>query len=223
MDDKTQQIEALIKLIELNLDKTWLSEFRSLRDGGYLPGGGAGSLNDWGPSFRGELQHAWYSNLYEILRYLFDNALGSDKIDECNSVKFRNNIQIIRCLSCDKNYQHPTRFESHIALDFYQNHVAEFSERRLLVEILLANRSFESEKVIDYRNWLLDQYEINETKVFNFVEAKYVCPHCETADFKTEHDLYKISSQGSGSKRFELFKKNASWEDFVNDGTLRNL
>jgi hypothetical protein len=214
MDDRTQQIETLIALVELNLDDTWLSEFRSLRNGGYLPGGGAGSLNDWGPYYAGEIHSTWYSNLYNILRYLFDNNLPLNQLDDCKLVKFRNNIQIIRCLYCDKSYQHPSRFESHISLDFYQKYLPVFAEKQRLPEILDAQESFERKSVLEYRNWLAAEYEIYGILVYDFVSAKYVCPHCAKAHMETEHDFYRIFAHLGTQKKFSIIKRNATWQDF---------
>jgi hypothetical protein len=193
MNDRTQQIETLIKLIELNEDDTWLETFRSLRTGGYLPGGGAGSLNDWGPIYSGKFEAVWYGKLYDILRYLFDGELTSEGLCDFNPIKFRNNIQIIRCLDCNGSYQHPSVFESHIALDFYEQNLPVFTANERLIEILTPQKSFESEAVFEYRTSLERQYQPKNIKIYDFVLANYVCPHCGKISFEIAHDLYLIS------------------------------
>ena len=80
MNNKEQYINPLIRLIEINEDKSWLECFIGLKTGGYLPGGGAGSLNDGGPSYSDKFKSSWYSNLYDLLRYLFDNNLPAEQI-----------------------------------------------------------------------------------------------------------------------------------------------
>ncbi len=210
VNDRTQQIKTLIKLIELNNDDTWLETFRSLRTGGYLPGGGAGSLNDWGPYYSGLIESVWYGKLYDILRYLFDNNLPTNKIVDFKIIKCRNNIQIIRCLNCNESYQHPSSFESHIALDFYERSLSEFAANGQLIDILMPRKSFESEVAIEYRNQLNNQYAAKNIKIYDFVAAKYVCPHCRKNDFETAHDLYRISEDDG----LKLVKQNAQWTDF---------
>ena len=204
MNDRTQQIETLIKLIELNNDDTWLDTFRSLRNGGYLPGGGAGSLNDWGPYYSGLIESVWYGKLYDILRYLFDNNLPTNKIVDFGPIKLRHLIQIIRCLKCDGKYQHPSSFENHVALDFYKRHLSDIIANKRLINILLPRKSFENEAAIEYRTWLENQYEENNIKIYDFVAAKYVCPHCRKNDFETAHDLYRISEDDG----LKLVKQN---------------
>lgn len=210
-----QYIETLIKLIEANLDDTWLETFRSLRTGGYLPGGGAGSLNDWGPFYSDRIQGVWYGNLYDILRFLYDGNIDANCINAYKPIKHRNNMQIIRCLHCGGSYQHPSPFEAHFALDFYSRCLPQFVDNGKLTEILTPSESFENKNVIEYRNWLINRYEIKNIKIYNFVSAKYVCPHCENTDFETAHDLYKISHSDLGEKRFQFIKQNAIWEDFT--------
>ncbi len=214
MDDRTQYIETLIKLVEANQDKTWLPEFLSLREGGHLPGGGAGSLNDWGPVFSDEIAGVWYTDLYELLRFLFDNDFASSRLGECKKVQFRNNIQIIRCLNCGKSYQHPTRFESNVALNFFRDNLPKFAAERRLPEILNGESSIENREADEYRNWLAAQYKLNNIKIYDFVSAEYICPHCGTAEFETEHDLYRIEQISPKQNRFVLQKRNAIWQDF---------
>lgn len=214
MNLRSQYIETLIKLIETNQDKSWLQAFLSLRSGGYLPSGGAGSLNDWGPTYKDKIINVWYSQLYNITRYLFDNNLIPAQIDTFKPIKFRNSIRIIRCLNCGKNYQHPDVFESHIALDFYKNSFLPFANRNELIEILNPVKSFASNEIIEYRKWLSVQYDMQNIKIYDFVTAKYICPHCNKDHSETEHDLYKIISIQSGEKIFKLIKQNANWKDF---------
>jgi hypothetical protein len=214
MDNKLQYIEPLIRLIELNEDKTWLDAFTDLRAGGYLPGGGAGSLNDWGPYYSDKIKCSWYSNLYNILRHLFDNNLPAEQINEVKLIKFKNNIRVIRCLNCNKSYQHPSVFESYISLAFYNNNFTQLAEHQLLLNLFIPELTYENQKTKEFRNWLSGQYEINKIKIYDFVINNYICPHCSIADGETAHDLYSIIDLEADKKLLQRQKQNANWNDF---------
>jgi hypothetical protein len=171
-------IELLIKLIELNEDKSWLKTFYDLRKGASLPGGGAGSLNDWGPVYIDEMKHTWFSNLYNILRHLIDNNLLAEQLVDYSLVKFNNQLRMIKCRNCNKGYQHPSVFESHIAINFYGNHFIHFDSSDSLLDLLIPEFTFMNVETIQYRAWLFNQYELNEIKVYDFVAHNYTCPHC---------------------------------------------
>jgi hypothetical protein len=209
-----QYFELLIKLIQANLDQSWLSYFLRLRGGGKLPGGGAGSLNDWGPSYGDFMTQVWYGKIYEVTKYLFHQDLEPNQVNTHQSIKFRDNIRIIRCLNCNKSYQHPSSFESHFALDFVGHHFAMFTDSGRLIEILDPSQTFSSNGVIEYRSWLLNEYLNNDIKVYDFVLENYVCPYCGKQNSDFEHDLYKITKSPSGDKVFKRLKQNASWSDF---------
>jgi adenine-specific DNA methylase len=209
-----QYVELLIKLIETNHDPTWLPYFLELRTGGQLPGGGAGSLNDWGPSYANPEEEVWFNKIYEVTRYLFDQDLEPSQADNFHSIKFRNNIRIIRCLNCNKSYQHPSVFETHFALDFLKNSFVVFAESNKLIEILDPKQTFNSNRVIEYRDWLRNEYSNNNIKVYDFVSANYVCPNCRKDHAETEHDLYKIDKTILDDRIFKLSKQNATWSDF---------
>jgi len=214
MDNKLQYIEPLIRLIELNEDKTWLDDFIDLRKGGYLPGGGAGSLNDWGPYYSDKIKSSWYSNLYYILRHLFDNNLPAKQIYDVKLIKFKNNIRVIRCLNCNKSYQHPSVFESYIALDFYNSNFTQLAENKLLMNLFIPELTYENQKTKEFRNWLSVQYEINKIEIYDFVNNNYICPHCSKTDGETEHDLYLIIDLEADKKLLQRQKQNANWDDF---------
>lgn len=185
-----------------------------MRKGGCLPGGGAGSLNDWGPYYLDKIKSSWYSNLYTILRYLFDNNLQAEQINELKSIKFKNNIRIIRCLNCNKSYQHPSVFESYIALDFYHKNFIGLAENNLLMNLFILEHTYENQKTKEFRNWLKRQYEANNIKIYDFVNNKYICPHCEKEHGETEHDLYIIKNEELDNRAFQKIKQNANWNDF---------
>ena len=208
-NNREQYIEPLIKLIEINNDKYWLQAFLDLRKGRILPGGGAGSLNDWGPSYSNEIEDSWYSNLYGILKQFFERNLPAEQIYCDKGVRLDYNIKIIRCLNCNKSYQHPKIFESHIATDFYLKNFVNFANNKDLLNLLNPELTYKSLTVTEYRNWLKEQYEINDIKIYDFVNGKYICPHCGQDHFKTEHDLYVVKNE-----MFQIQKQNASWEDF---------
>lgn len=211
---KHQYIELLIRLIQTNSDHTWLPYFLRLRTGGRLPRGGAGSLNDWGPSYVGLETQVWFSKIYEATKFLFEQDLNPYQIGSLHSIKLRNIIRIIRCLNCYKSYQHPSIFEGHFALDFLKNNYAVFAETDRLIEVLNPDKTFNNNEVIEYRSWLTDQYSNNNIVVYDFVSANYVCPHCDNKDADFEYDLYKIDETVINDRIFKLVKQNASWHDF---------
>ncbi|MCO5269434.1 MAG: hypothetical protein M9897_11150 [Brumimicrobium sp.] len=179
-----------------------------------MPGGGAGSLNDWRPSYSDKIKNAWYSELYDILRYLFDNNLQAEHINEVKSIRLNNNIEVIRCLNCNKSYQHPKKFESHIALDFYRKNFIELAEKGMLLNLFIPELTYENQKVKDYRNWLNEQYQVNNIKIYDFVNNKYICPHCGKDHGETEHDLFLVENERIDKMEFQRIKLNADWEDF---------
>ena len=214
MTNKELYIEPLIKLVEINEDKYWLETFYSLRIGRYLPGGGAGSLNDWGPRYSDKIKSSWYSNLYNILRHLFDNNLSAEQISSIKSVQSRNNLRIIRCLNCNKNYQHPSVFETHISLDFYYKNFVQFVKNKSLLNLFIPEQTFEKSETVKYRNWLTEQYAKKSIKIYDFIAGNYICPHCGKPHQATEHDLYTVNYESEGQKILQLEKQNAGWEDF---------
>lgn len=148
------------------------------------------------------------------MRYLFDNSLGANDIRGFSPIKLKDNIRIIRCICCGESYQHPSGFETHIALDFYEKRLPEHTKNQQLIEILERNRSFESPEVNAYRIRLADLYKSSDISIYDFVSAKYVCPQCKKAGCDTEHDLYNLTTDASGKPRMVLIKRNAVWEDF---------
>ena len=214
MIDKTQYIETLIKLIKLNKDQEWTSTFINLRTGANLPGGGAGSLNDWGPSYKDDLQDVWYSGFYGIMRFLFENNLEPDAINQYREIVNLNKFRILRCLDCDYRYQHPSRFESHVAMKFYQQNTAKFYYENRLIDILNPLESYKSPSVKSYRDWLSSEYTRLGIKIYDFISAKYVCHHCGAKNSGTEHDLYKLEKTFFGKMKLTHIKNNGEWDDF---------
>jgi phage FluMu protein Com len=207
---RSQYVETLIDLIKKNIDHTWLPYFLKIREGGYLPGGGAGSLNDWGPMYGDLKPQVWYTVLYDILRYLFDNDLTPEYLNNSPWIKAKDKIQVIRCLNCNKSYQHPHVFEYYFANDFYAKNFQTFIDGGSLQTILDEHLSFNTPAVDDIRSWLLAEYKQNDIKVFDFISAHYRCPHCKKVRADTEHDLYKADSS---VRTFTLIKQNSSYSD----------
>jgi hypothetical protein len=117
-------------------------------------------------------------------------------------------------LNCGERYQHPSSFESHIALDFYKKNLTAFFASGRLTEILLPAESFDHKDTNGYRNWLMRQYAASSIKIYDFVSAKYICPHCGKMDSETAHDLFHVSDGALGEKYFKISKRNAVWGDF---------
>ena len=197
MQFRETYIEILIQLIELNEDKTWLSYFHNLRNGGYLPGGGAGSLNDWGPHYADETQDIWYTNLYTLIRFLYDNNYMPAKIDELNLVKENNQLTIIQCVNCTNRYQHPSIFESHIAIHFYHSFFINSTNELNYSALFLPKTTFNHPKVNEYRDQLNSQYELHKIKIYDFIKGQYSCPYCHILSGEINHLHYTIDKTGN--------------------------
>lgn len=210
---RNQYIETLIKLVEQNNDTVWTATFLLLRQGHPLPGGGAGSLNDWGPTYTNHFENAWYTKLYAILRFLHDQDLRPESILDYKFVKSRDKFGIIRCLMCDKSYQHPDVFESQVAYDYYATNFVQYAESGRLTSILRSENSYASAMATEFRNWLEHEYALHEIKIYDFVKNKYVCPHCGRSKAAFEHDCYICDLDTAGHRRLSLHKRNATWED----------
>lgn len=208
---RTQYIETLIRLVELNNDDYWMDAFLKLRSGGYLPGGGAGSLNDWGPSYSGVKADAWFTTLYDIMRYLFDNDRPPEQILNIKAVQNHFKIRVIRCCACNRGYQHPSRLEAQLAVKFYRDSLPGFVREGNLLDILKPSLSFNSDTVLHYRDWLLKQYAGCGITVYDFLFANYICPHCNTIKPATEHDVYTIAKNTRGE--WQLVKEDGTWHD----------
>ncbi|EHQ26377.1 hypothetical protein Mucpa_2244 [Mucilaginibacter paludis DSM 18603] len=191
---KNQYIETLIKMIELNNDHYWLDAFLNLRRGGMLPGGGAGSLNDWGPSYSGIKADAWYGRLYTILRELFDQEQLPEYLAEPSRLVKANQTQVIRCLTCQKSHQHPAIFEAFLAVKFYNKVLPTFTTGNKLSDILKPELSFNSPDVLNYRSALLKAYAGCGITVYDFLFGDYICPHCNDLKPETVHDRYQVEN-----------------------------
>lgn len=206
-------IEPLIQLIELNSDPAWLNTFYDLRKGFGLPGGGAGSLNDWGPSYRHPVEQNWYTHLYQMLRYLYDRDLPPEALDKFKTIEFRSNVRVLRCVGCQQRYQHPALFETPLALGFYANQIPFFQQSGILVEITRPEKTFFAPMTEAWRTWLVEQYKQNQIVSFDFVAAGHRCPNCKQ-QAQTEHDLFFVRFPADLPAQFQLVKSNASWNDF---------
>lgn len=185
--------EILIKLIELNDDRTWDKVFHSLREGKNLPGGGAGSLNDWGPYYINEIENSWYPLLYDILRFLYDNRLAPSEFIKAVELKNVNQITLLKCKNCNAYRQHPRSFETQLAKLFFSKHLIEFLNEKNWPNLFLKEYSYESEFTNIYRDKLIQEYKKLNVYVgiTNKINPMKHCPNCKTdADF--EHVNFKI-------------------------------
>lgn len=216
MMDREQYVETLIKLIELNRDQSWTSTFRGLRKGGSLPGGGQGSLNDWGPSYIDEFRDVWYRDLYEILRFLFDDKLSPESLRDDKRLANNDKLHILRCAYCNGRYQHPSIFESHIAKKFYNERFAEFYNSKKLVDILIPSLSYESPSIKLYRDGMKKEYQRLGIKIYDFVRGKYICGHCSLRDSGSHFsDLYMVEKTHFGEIKINHIKDNPPYNEFV--------
>lgn len=206
--------ELLIQLIEANDDKTWLKTFLNLRKGAPLPGGGAGSLEDWGPHYENAFQDVWYEDLYNLVKTMYKTQATPDYIFDYPQIRFRNNLKILRCTNCNKSYQHPNVFERHISLCFIHDNFIRLTESFSLQTLLRPEITYLNQRVIKYREWLLHQYSVNNILVHDFVKGNYVCPHCNKQHIETKHDLYILISNADNTKKLILKKRDSKWEDF---------
>lgn len=213
MDLKTQYRETLIKLIELNVDHYWLQCFYDMRNGNLLPGGGAGSLNDWGPSYSNKFENIWFNLLYNIVRYLDDFQYIPFEIKKYADIKYRNNLAILRCKTCNQKYIHPDIFERYVALNFYSENIINLTEKGNLLEILRPINSYFSKDAINFRTKLKEEFIKNKINIYNFIENKYLCSGCGNESIYTESDLF-IIIQNKSSLSIGLKKQNAQWSDF---------
>src|SRR5690554_4164204 len=194
---RTEYIETLIKLIELNEDDYWLDSFLNLRNGGYLPTGGAGSLNDWGPYYSNEIQSSWFNILYEVLKYLFQQELPINHLNEVLS-KWKTN-HLIRCSNCSLQYQHPNIFERQIAVKYFEENLKKYIEQNNLEMILNPANSYKNEKANEYRENLINIYKSKNIIIYDFISNNYFCPHCKKQNAETFHDEYQINEVFSGN------------------------
>lgn len=200
-----QYQETLIWLIDKNDDDQWTEDFHNLRNGGSLAWGGAGSVNDWGPSYSDFYEDCWYGDLYDIIFEVFRASAGPDDVLKNVHLRDCNKSEIIRCLACRKSYQHPAIFESLIANLYYAKYLVGMIGANNLMMLVRPEYSYRSEEAVGLRNWLKGEYDKHNIKIYDFVTGKYVCPHCGAKDFKTEHDQYLIGDAW-GNRTFAFSK-----------------
>ncbi len=214
-----EYIEALISIIELNKDKYWLSAFTDLRIDKDLPGGGAGSLNDWSPQYETVEEKAWYGVLYRLLKewyipiarkayYDFFTYQKSPKIEDYNnrikyaislreneSISNAENFIIAKCSEC--NYLSTNRYnvEKVVAKLFFAGEI-EYIEKHLSKIVLLEN-SIQSEKAYKLR------LKLNEALIFNGVHIEDYSKVCKNCYKETQRwaNHFKISESDN---KFDL-------------------
>jgi len=184
--------ETLIKLVEENQDHQWLEAFFELRNGNSLPGGGAMSLNDWGPNYIGIKKDIWYSNLYDVLRKVIktsniDEELKSFKF---NSIHFKKYLR--ECPVCGLFHCHPKTIEESISIEFLSKMIPNYLGSNKLQELLDPSNSFNSDEVNFFRTEL--HYHLSRKGILphNFLREIVLCPHCEQDDHEPKSDKYLI-------------------------------
>jgi ribosomal protein L44E len=191
-------IDILIELVNLNTDRTWDSIFKDLRKYRDLPGGGAGSLNDWGPSYLGNFEEPWYSALYEITRFLFDNKLKPEEALNHQRTKNWNEILVIECLKCKTSRQHPHVFERQIADSFYYENLSKILETNDWRFLFNNTFTWNSEFSSSYRNNLKKVY--SEKQIWIGVTDKLnpmiKCHNCGEKHL-FDHVYYQVFSEPS--------------------------
>jgi uncharacterized C2H2 Zn-finger protein len=193
-ETKQQYSELLIELVELNEDKQWLEYFHNLRLGHDLPGGGMGSLNDWSPSYKDDIEYAWFNLLYGITHKLLTEKLESEFIKDDYSIKHRNEANILKCPNCEQKFQHPRIFENHIATFYYFKNFSKFIKQNMLKDFTNPNFSYKNLVAIQLRQSLESEYEKNDIILFDFIKHKYNCSKCDKKmDF--EHIDFKIDEK----------------------------
>lgn len=174
-----QYQEGLIRLVEKNQDKEWLSYFVGMRKGGVLPQGGAGSLNDWGPIYLDLYEQTWYSCLYDILMELYRKRLYPNKINQYRTVKNRHTAEILMCSNCKQKFQHPNVFEKLISTEYYAKHLEKMINSLKLELIFDPLNSYKSDEANNYRKSLNRAYQDKGILLYDFVKNKYICYTCE--------------------------------------------
>ena len=191
---KEQYSELLIELVEKNEDKQWLVYFHNLRLGHDLPGGGMGSLNDWGPSYKNDLEHAWFNLLYRITHKLLTEKLESEFIKNDYSIKHRNEVNILKCPNCGQKFQHPRIFEDQIATFYYFKNFSKFVEQNRLTDFTNPNFSFKNLEAVELRQSLESEYATNDIILFDFIKHKYICSKCDKK-MEFDHIDFKIKEK----------------------------
>ena len=174
-----QYQEGLITLVEKNQDKNWMPAFIDMRNGGFLPQGGAGSLNDWGPIYLDIYQSSWYNCLYDILMELYRKRLTPAHINEHRTIKNRHTSEILMCSNCQQKFQHPNIFERLIATEHLAEHLEDLISSLSIESIFKPSNSFESDYANKYRASLNQAYKKEGILLYNFVKNKYKCPTCQ--------------------------------------------
>lgn len=205
LSNKTKQeySELLIQLVELNEDKQWLEYFHNLRLGHDLPGGGMGSLNDWSPSYKNDIEYAWFNLLYRITHKLLTEKLESEFIKKAYSIIHRNEVNILKCSNCNQKFQHPRIFENHIATFYYFKNFSKFVEQKMLKDFTNPNFSYKNIKARNLRESLESEYEKKDIILFDFLKHKRICPKCD-AKMEIEHIDFTLIEK---ENKFELNKK----------------
>lgn len=197
-ETKQQYSELLIDLVELNEDIQWLKYFRNLKLGHDLPGGGMGSLNDWGPCYKTDIENSWFNQLYRITHKLLTEKLEPEYIKDDFFIKHKNEVNILKCRHCNQKFQHPNIFENHIATFFYYKNFLKFIQQNRLKDFTNPNFSYKNFEATQLRQSLESEYEKNNIILFDFVRQKYHCSKCdkkmdfEHIDFKIEENKNKF-------------------------------
>lgn len=198
---KQEYSSLLIELVEQNEDKQWLESFHNLKLGHDLPGGGMGSLNDWSPSYKNDVEYAWFNLLYRITHKLLTEKKETEFIKDDFSIIHRNEITILKCSNCHQKFQHPRIFEDHIAtFYFYKN----FVKQNKLKSFTNPNYSYNSIEAKQLRESLESEYMKKKIILFDFLKHERICLKCDTK-MEIEHlDFILVEKEN----QFELNQRN---------------
>lgn len=203
---KQEYSSLLIELVELNEDKQWLEYFHNLRLGHDLPGGGMGSLNDWSPNYKNDVEYAWFNLLYKITHKLFTEKKETEFIKNDFSILHRDEVNILKCSNCDQKFQHPRIFEDHIATFYYYKNFSKFVKQNKLKSFTNPNNSFNNIEAKQLRESLECEYKKKNIILFDFLKHERICPKCETK-MEIEHLDFILTEK---ENKFELNKKKLS-------------
>lgn len=201
---KQEYSYLLIELVEQNEDKQWLKYFHNLRLGHELPGGGMGSLNDWSPSYKNDMEYAWFNLLYRITHKLLTEKKETEFIKNDFSILHRDEVNILKCSNCDQKFQHPRIFEDHIATFYYYKNFAKFAKQNKLKSFINPNYSYNNIEAKQLRESLECEYKKKNIILFDFLKHERICPKCETK-MEIEHLDFILAEK---ENKFELNEKN---------------
>ncbi len=169
-----------------------------------LVGGGAGSLNDWSPTYLSMEENAWYGEVYHLLFNFYIKAAWQNRkgdkylVTLLQSLKLEK-VKYLNCISCNACNHHFTvsaTFERFLALYMLKKHLIKTDKK--LVDWLTKEASIFSTSTKYFRKLL------NESLVRRKIQIHPFESNCVQCSAERNYTRYRISvkySDGSFSLR----------------------